>query len=93
MSLLLIFKCPVCGRDSGACPECVNTIAFDPKTGLPPDVAIIDGKATTITPTPDATARSSQLPVCDDCISAAIRQGADLMTAEDRHILNRCEAS
>jgi hypothetical protein len=88
MPMLLVFVCADCGLQSSACPECVNAVRIDPETGLPPDVEIVDGRAVPKTPpiSEDAVHRSEPCPVCDACISLAIRRGkAGLMTAADRH--------
>jgi hypothetical protein len=83
-----MFTCAACGRRATACPDCVNMMAVDPETGLPPDVAIVDGTATTIEPTPEARERSKTHPLCDACVTAAIVAGkTDMMTAEQRHRL------
>jgi hypothetical protein len=83
---LLVFVCAVCGNRDAQCPDCVNTIAIDPETGLPPDVGYVNGKAASKTPSEAAKERSSQQPLCDICIAAAIARGkTGLLTAADRH--------
>jgi hypothetical protein len=83
---LMIFDCVMCGRTDAQCPDCVNTIAIDPLTNLPPDVEYIDGRATHKTPDEAAKQRSRQQPLCDRCIAAAKAQGRpELVTAAERH--------
>jgi hypothetical protein len=81
-----------------ACPQCVNTVRIDPKTGLAPDTVMRDGKAVhNPNPDPAAVARAVPTPVCDPCVikrnevnraggpAAAHHTTGQVMTAEERH--------
>lgn len=84
--ILLVFVCAGCHRPSSACPVCVNTIAIDPLTGLPPDVEMVNGAAAHKTPSDEAKQRARQDPICDACVVVAIAAGKNLTTAEERHV-------
>jgi hypothetical protein len=83
---MLTFTCCSCGRLGTACPECANTVAIDPETNLPPDIAVINGKAVTVQPSEDAVRRSAQQLICDTCVIRAIAGGkTNWMAAVERH--------
>jgi ferredoxin len=86
--VLLLFTCIACGRPSLACPNCVTTVRIDPHTGLPIDVALVNGQPVTIEPTAAARARSRHQPICDDCVrrrNARYPDGQAWITAAERH--------
>jgi hypothetical protein len=86
---LLLFTCYACTRPALACPECVTTVHDDPHTGLPVDVAILDGRPVSIEPTEHARARSRKQPICDTCVRRRNQFYPDRagiwMTAGERH--------
>jgi hypothetical protein len=85
---LLLFDCVACKRPALACPDCVNTVRIDPHTGLPIDVAVVDGQPVTVEPTEQTRARSRREPICDDCVcrrNARYPDWAPWVTAADRH--------
>jgi hypothetical protein len=85
---VLLFACVACGRRAAACPDCVNTVRIDPHTGLPIDVAVVDGQLVTVEPSEQAHERSRTQPVCDDCVHRRNARHPDRdarMTAADRH--------
>ncbi|MER5645471.1 hypothetical protein [Streptosporangium sp. NPDC002524] len=69
-----IGRCYVCKRTFGFVPASVTTVTIDPETGLLPGMTVL---ATFREPTPEATARSVQEPVCPGCLDKA-KQFLDL---------------
>jgi hypothetical protein len=66
--------------------ECVNSVWIDPETKRPPDVDVVHGKATRITPSREASARSERHPICDVCVGVLNRTNdMGIQTMEDRH--------
>lgn len=63
-----IGRCYVCKRTFGFIPASVTTVTIDPETGLLPGMTVL---ATFREPTPEATARSVQEPICPDCLDRA----------------------
>jgi hypothetical protein len=86
--VLFLFSCFACRRLAFACPDCVTTVRGDPHTGLPIDLAIVDGRPVTIEPTEQSRARSRPEPICDHCVQRRNDLYPDRgvwMTAGDRH--------
>jgi RNA polymerase sigma-70 factor, ECF subfamily len=65
---LLLYFCVACGRLALACPDCVTTVRIDPHTGLPIDIAVVDGRPVTIEPSEQSRERSRPEPLCDGCV-------------------------
>ncbi|WP_329084552.1 MULTISPECIES: hypothetical protein [unclassified Streptosporangium] len=63
-----IGRCYVCKRTFGFIPASVTTITIDPETALPPGMTVLGGLRE---PTPEATARSVEEPICPDCVNRA----------------------
>ncbi len=85
---LLLFTCYACIRPAIACPDCVTTVRVDPHTGLPIDIAIVDGRPVTVEPTEQVRARSREQPICDGCVRRRNELYPDRgvwMTAGERH--------
>ena len=65
-----IGTCYVCKRTFAFVPASVMRVTIDPETGLPPGMTVL---ATFREPTPEATARSVEEPVCPGCVNRAKR--------------------
>ncbi|MEU8385107.1 hypothetical protein [Streptosporangium sp. NPDC048865] len=65
-----IGRCYVCKRTFGFLAGSVMTITIDPETGLPPGMTVL---ASFREPTPEATARSVEEPICPGCVDRAKR--------------------
>ncbi|MBB5081180.1 hypothetical protein [Nonomuraea endophytica] len=63
-------RCYGCKREFTFDPAEVETFLVDPETGLPPGLTVL---ASLRPATPEAVARSVDLPVCPDCIERAKR--------------------
>ncbi|MFI9556796.1 hypothetical protein [Nonomuraea endophytica] len=63
-------RCYGCKREFSFDPAEVETFLVDPETGLPPGLTVL---ASLRPATPEAVARSVDLPVCPDCIERAKR--------------------
>ncbi|MEU8105509.1 hypothetical protein AB0C18_17470 [Nonomuraea muscovyensis] len=64
--------CYVCKRTFTFTPASVMKVMIDPETGLPPGVTVWGAFRE---PTPEATARSVERPICPDCVARAERLG------------------
>lgn len=86
---IIMGNCGNCGAVTGGCPKCINTIGIDPETMMPPDVEISNGVAVRIEPSPEAVERTVRMPLCDNCVKAAMRKDPNkgLMTAQQRHYM------
>jgi hypothetical protein len=66
--LTTIGRCHACKRTFGFIPGSVTTMTIDPETGMPPGMTVL---GTHREPTPEATARSVEVPICPDCVHKA----------------------
>ena len=86
--LAMTYVCWACRELSIGCPDCVVSVLVDPETELPPDIARVNGKAETVTPTPEAVARALPQPICDDCVmlrNVIHSRATQWRTGADRH--------
>ncbi len=85
---LLLYFCVACGCLALACPDCVTTVRIDPHTGLPVDIAVVDGRPVAVEPTEQVRERSRPEPLCDGCVrrrNLLYPQRGAWMTAAERH--------
>ncbi|TDD90421.1 hypothetical protein E1293_03295 [Actinomadura darangshiensis] len=60
--------CAACRRTFEFDPQSVSTVLIDPDTGLPPGMTVL---ATLRQATPEAVARSTDEPICPQCVTRA----------------------
>ncbi|MER5421853.1 hypothetical protein [Streptosporangium roseum] len=63
-----IGRCYGCKRTFSFIPASVTAVTIDPETGLPPGMTVL---GTSREPTPEATDRSVEEPICSDCVNKA----------------------
>lgn len=67
-------ECYACKRVFGYDPKEVVTFLVDPETGLPPGITFFGALRPA---TPEAVARSADVPVCPDCVDKARKFGSE----------------
>ncbi|MFC4588816.1 hypothetical protein [Sphaerisporangium corydalis] len=73
-----IGRCYLCKRTFGFIPASVMTVMMDPESNLPLGMTVSGAFRE---PTPEATARSVEEPICSDCVDRTRRLGESLEPA------------
>ncbi len=61
-------QCVMCKKAFSSDPQSLSTILIDPETGLPPGMTALGSLREA---TPEAVARSTDKPICADCVARA----------------------
>lgn len=84
--------CYTCKRPTSQCAECAVVIEINPATGLPVDMAFVDGQYVKVAVDPDFRTYAVQLMICDDCVIKFRQLGAENLgdTGSERHDRGLC---